>query len=32
MRWHDKHDASRLTSRLALRVGDPSYSYHLEGF
>ena len=30
--WHDKHDASRLTSRLALRVGNPSHGYHPQGF
>ena len=30
--WHDKHDASRLTSRLAVRVGNPSHSYHPDGF
>ena len=30
--WHDKHDASRLASRLAVRVGNPSHSYNPEGF
>ena len=30
-RWDDKHDASRPTSRLAMRVGNPSHSYHPQG-
>ena len=30
--WHDFHDDSRLVSSVAVRVGNPSYSYHPEGF
>ena len=32
MWWHDYHDVSRLASSVAVRVGNPSYSYHPEGF
>ena len=28
----EDHDASRRTSRVAVRVGNPSHSYHSEGF
>ena len=28
----ENHDVPRLISRLALRVGNPSHSYHPEGF
>ena len=28
----ENHDVSRLTSRVAVRVGNPSHSYHPEGF
>ena len=29
--WHDYHNVSRLASSVAVRVGNPSYSYHPEG-
>ena len=28
----ENHDVSRLTSRVAARVGNPSHNYRLEGF
>ena len=31
-RWHGKHNTSRLISRVAVRVGYPSHSYHPKGF
>ena len=31
MRWHGKHDVSRLISRVAMCVGYPSHSYHPQG-
>ena len=31
-RCTENHDVSRLTSRVAVRVGDPSQSYHPEAF
>ena len=28
----ENHDVPRLTPRVAVRVGNPSHSYHPEGF